>query len=40
MMGLSIYLRTAVVAAILYYWWEHPGEIVAKSTVPMPRAVG
>ena len=40
MMGLSIYLRTAVVAAILYYWWEHPGEIVAKSTVSAAGAAG
>ena len=40
MMGLSIYVRAAIVAAILYYWWEHPGEIVAKSALPMPAARG
>jgi hypothetical protein len=34
MMGLSIYVRAVVVAAILYYWWRHPGEIVARSTIP------
>jgi hypothetical protein len=34
MMGLSIYLRAAVVGAILYYWWQRPGEIVAKSALP------
>lgn len=39
MMGLSIYLRTAVVGAILYYWWEHPGEIIARSAVPASGAV-
>ncbi|MCI4372192.1 MAG: hypothetical protein L3K02_00890 [Thermoplasmata archaeon] len=37
MMGLSIYLRAIVVAAILYYWWRHPGEIVARISSP-PRA--
>jgi hypothetical protein len=36
MMGLSIYTRGAVVGVILYYWWKHPGEIVAAtgSTIP------
>jgi len=36
MMGLSIYLRAAVVGVILYYWWQHPGEIVARTGVPAP----
>ena len=40
MMGLSIYLRAVVVGAILYYWWEHPGEIVAKSSAPGSGAPG
>jgi hypothetical protein len=30
-MGASIYIRIAVVAAILYYWWQHPTQIVARS---------
>ena len=34
MMGLSIYARAAVVGAILYYWWRHPGEIVARTAPP------
>jgi uncharacterized membrane protein HdeD (DUF308 family) len=34
MMGLSIYLRAIVVGAILYYWWRHPGEIVARTASP------
>ncbi|MCI4345129.1 MAG: hypothetical protein L3K07_00010 [Thermoplasmata archaeon] len=34
MMGLSIYVRAAVVGLILYYWWQHPGEIVARSAPP------
>jgi hypothetical protein len=29
-MGLSIYLRGAVVTIGLYYWWKHPGRIVAR----------
>ena len=37
MMGFSIYARIAVVAAILYYWWQHPGEIVAKMDVSSPK---
>jgi uncharacterized membrane protein HdeD (DUF308 family) len=36
MMGLSIYLRAIVVGAILYYWWRHPGEIVARMSPPSP----
>jgi hypothetical protein len=36
MMGLSIYLRAAVVGVILYYWWRHPGQIVARTDVPVP----
>ena len=35
MMGLSIYARIAIVAAILVYWWQHPGEIVAKTEAPV-----
>ncbi len=38
MMGLSIYLRAAVVGGILYYWWRHPGAIVARGASP-PTAV-
>jgi uncharacterized membrane protein HdeD (DUF308 family) len=34
MMGLSIYLRAIVVGMILYYWWRHPGEIVARMSPP------
>jgi uncharacterized membrane protein HdeD (DUF308 family) len=34
MMGATIYARIAVVAAILYYWWQHPGEIVARTETP------
>jgi hypothetical protein len=34
MMGLSIYARAAVVGGILYYWWRHPGQIVASTTPP------
>jgi hypothetical protein len=34
MMGLSIYLRAAIVGLILYYWWQHPGQIVARSALP------
>ncbi len=37
LMGLSIYARAAVVGLILYYWWRHPGEIVAR-TAPPPAA--
>jgi hypothetical protein len=42
MMGLSIYVRAAVVGLILTYWWRHPGEIVARSALPVPgsRAEG
>ncbi|MCI4350121.1 MAG: hypothetical protein L3K15_01210 [Thermoplasmata archaeon] len=29
-MGLSIYLRAAIVSAGLYYWWRHPSRIVAR----------
>ena len=29
-MGVSIYLRAAVVIAGLYYWWRHPSRIVAR----------
>jgi len=36
MMGLSIYVRIAVVGVILYYWWNHPGEIVARTTPDLP----
>jgi len=32
MMGLSIYLRAAVVAIILYYWWQHPTRLVARTS--------
>ena len=38
MMGLSIYARVAVVAAVLYYWWQHPGAIVAHIKPPAPGA--
>ncbi len=36
-MGLSIYLRAAVVAVGLYYWWSHPSRIrpEAPSTAPV-----
>jgi len=40
MMGLSIYLRAAVVGAILVYWWRHPGEIVARTPSPPAAAPG
>ncbi len=30
-MGLSIYLRAAVVAIGLYYWWSHPARIFART---------
>ncbi len=36
MMGLSIYLRAAVVGVILYYWWQHPGEIIARTGPSAP----
>jgi hypothetical protein len=36
MMGLSIYARAAVVGAILYYWWQRPGRIVARSASVSP----
>jgi hypothetical protein len=37
LMGLSIYARAAVVGAILYNWWRHPGQIVARSAgTPSP----
>jgi len=36
MMGLSIYARIAVVGAILFYWWRHPGEIVARTETATP----
>ncbi len=38
MMGLSIYLRALVVGVILFYWWRHPGRIVAKTDHPTPAA--
>jgi hypothetical protein len=38
MMGLSIYLRAIVVGAILYYWWRHPAEIVARTGPPPTTA--
>ncbi|HEY1197794.1 MAG TPA: hypothetical protein VGG32_03605 [Thermoplasmata archaeon] len=40
MMGLSIYARAAVAGAILYYWWRHPGEIVARAGLPAPSSPG
>jgi hypothetical protein len=40
MMGLSIYLRAAVVGLILYYWWQRPSEIVAKSALPVSDIAG
>jgi hypothetical protein len=40
LMGLSIYCRAIVVGLILYYWWQHPGEIVARSALPAPPAAG
>jgi hypothetical protein len=40
MMGLSIYVRIAVVVAILYRWWRHPGEIVARSAPGPAGATG
>ncbi len=42
MMGLSIYARALVVAAILVYWWRHPTGIVARSaeTPGSPPATG
>jgi uncharacterized membrane protein HdeD (DUF308 family) len=30
LMGLTIYARAALVVAGLYYWWRHPGRIVAR----------
>ena len=36
MMGLTIYARVAIVAAILIYWWTHPSEIVAKTEALTP----
>ncbi len=30
LMGLSIYVRAAVVTVGLYYWWRHPTRIVAR----------
>ncbi len=38
MMGLSIYLRAAVVGVILYYWWRNPGRLVARSAEGSPSA--
>ncbi len=38
MMGLSIYLRIAVVTLILLYWWRHPTEIVARTEPVAPWA--
>jgi len=40
MMGASIYARAAVVGLILYYWWRHPGDIVARSAIEAPVAPG
>jgi len=38
MMGLSIYARVVVVGVILYYWWRHPGAIVAYIDTSAPGA--
>jgi len=38
MMGLSIYARCVVVGVILFYWWRHPGQIVAQTDTPVPGA--
>jgi uncharacterized membrane protein HdeD (DUF308 family) len=38
MMGLTIYVRIAVVTLILIYWWRHPGEIVARTETSAPTA--
>jgi hypothetical protein len=40
MMGLSIYLRAAVVGLILYYWWQRPAQIVARSAMPASGTPG
>jgi len=40
MMGLSIYVRAAVVALILIYWWRHPGEIATPGVPVVPSAIG
>jgi len=37
MMGFSIYARAAIVAAILVYWWRHPGAIVAHVEIPAAK---
>jgi uncharacterized membrane protein HdeD (DUF308 family) len=38
-MGLSIYVRGAVVAAGLYFWWKHPARIIARiSETPTASA--
>jgi len=39
-MALSIYARAVIVAAVLYYWWRHPGEIVARLDAPAPKPSG
>jgi hypothetical protein len=38
MMGLSIYVRAALVTVGLYYWWRHPGRIVARLRPGAPGA--
>lgn len=41
LMGLSIYVRAAIVSAGLYYWWKHPSRIVARipgASQPSPRS--
>ena len=38
MMGVSIYARAIVVGLILYYWWRHPGGIVARTDTTLPVA--
>jgi len=37
-MGLSIYLRALVVSIGLYYWWRHPGRIVARLPTGTPAS--
>jgi hypothetical protein len=40
MMGRSFHLRAAGVGLILYYWWQRPGQIVAKTPLTVTRASG
>jgi hypothetical protein len=40
LMGLSIYLRALIVGLILYYWWRHPGQIVARTDSPPSATPG